>query len=74
MSQQDEEEKGSDINILGSSHRKCDNVLNVLIFGTSGSGKSSLINYLAGKLLAPEGDSGSSCTDNNKSYEVTLHN
>jgi predicted GTPase len=43
--------------------------------GTSGSGKSSLINYLAGGVtLAPVGESGSSCTKDNMSYEVTFLN
>jgi predicted GTPase len=42
--------------------------------GTSGSGKTSLINYLAGHDLAPVGDSGYSCTKDNMSYEVTLLN
>ena len=46
-----------------------------MLIGTSGSGKSSLINYLAGgATLAPVGDSGSSCTKDNMSYEVTLKN
>jgi ABC-type lipoprotein export system ATPase subunit len=44
-----------------------------LLFGTSGSGKSTLINYLAGKPLAPVGDSGKSETKKNMSYEITLH-
>jgi len=48
-----------------------------LLVGTSGSGKSSLINYLAGKKpgdepLAKVGDSGGSCTMDNMFYEVTF--
>jgi predicted GTPase len=43
-----------------------------LLIGTSGSGKSSLINYLAGKDLAPVGDGGDSCTTKNISYDITL--
>jgi predicted GTPase len=45
-----------------------------LLLGASGSGKSSLINYLAGAPLAPVGDYGSSCTMDFKSYEVILEN
>jgi predicted GTPase len=45
-----------------------------LLIGTSGSGKSSLINYLAGKPLAPVGDDGASCTKDNFFYETTLLN
>jgi predicted GTPase len=45
-----------------------------LLIGVSGSGKSSLINYLAGETIAEVGDSGSSCTKNNIFYEVTLLN
>jgi putative ribosome biogenesis GTPase RsgA len=45
-----------------------------LIFGNSGSGKSSLINYLAGKALAKVGDSGKSETKKNMTYEVKLKN
>jgi len=45
-----------------------------LLVGTSGSGKSSLINKLAGATLAPVGDSGDSCTKENISYELYLKN
>jgi len=45
-----------------------------LLIGTSGSGKSSIINYLTGEVLAPVGNSGSSCSKNNISYEVTFQN
>jgi tRNA U34 5-carboxymethylaminomethyl modifying GTPase MnmE/TrmE len=43
-----------------------------LLLGASGSGKSAIINYLAGEELAPEGHNGGSCTKDNISYEVTL--
>jgi predicted GTPase len=71
---EEEEKKVFELKIKGNSQEICDNVLNVLLFGTSGSGKSSLINYLAGEYLAPVGNSGSSCTMNNKSYQVTIQN
>jgi predicted GTPase len=45
-----------------------------LLLGTSGSGKSSLINYLAGLDLASVGYSGSSCTKDSMFYEVTFLN
>ena len=45
-----------------------------MLIGDAGSGKSSLINYLAGALLAPVGDSGSSCTKDNMFYDVALFN
>ena len=44
------------------------------MIGTSGSGKSSLINYLAGQPLALVGESGNSCTKDNKSFEFTFEN
>jgi predicted GTPase len=68
----DEEEKVSALGVGEDPQSICDSVLNVLLVGTSGSGKSSIINYLARTPLAPVGDSGSSCTKNNISYEVTL--
>ena len=68
----EEEEKISTLNAKGDPQSICDSVLNVLLIGTSGSGKSSIINYLARTPLAPVGDKGSSCTKNNMSYEVTL--
>ena len=45
-----------------------------MLIGPVGSGKSSLINYLAGARLAPVGDSGSSYTKENIFYEVTWLN
>jgi predicted GTPase len=45
-----------------------------LLIGNSGSGKSSLINLLAGKKLAKEGNTGKSETKNNMFYEITLLN
>jgi predicted GTPase len=45
-----------------------------LLIGQSGGGKSSLINYLAGGArLAAVTDSGSSCTKENMSFDVTLY-
>ena len=66
--------KGSNLNIKGGPQESDEKALNVLLFGASGSGKSSLINYLAGKPLAPVGHSGISCTKVNTFYEVTLLN
>jgi tRNA U34 5-carboxymethylaminomethyl modifying GTPase MnmE/TrmE len=43
-----------------------------LLIGTSGTGKSSLINYLAGETRATVSDTGASCTKKIMSYEVTL--
>jgi predicted GTPase len=68
----EEEEKDSELNMIGDPQSRCGNVLNVLLLGTSGSGKSSFINYLAKIPLADVGDTGSSCTKNNISYELTL--
>jgi predicted GTPase len=45
-----------------------------LLVGTSGAGKSSLINYLFGKTLVKVGDLGISETEDNKFYEVTFEN
>jgi predicted GTPase len=45
-----------------------------LLIGTSGAGKSSLINYLAGETLAKVGDTGNACTDKSESFKVTLAN
>jgi predicted GTPase len=70
----EEEKKGSYLNIKGGPQESFEKALNVLLIGASGSGKSSLINYLAGKPLAPVGHSGSSCTKENTFYEVTLLN
>jgi predicted GTPase len=71
---QEEEKNSSVINIKGGPQESGDHVLNVLLIGTSGSGKSSLINYLAGAPLAPVGHTGSSCTKGIMSYEVTFQN
>jgi predicted GTPase len=45
-----------------------------LLLGTSGSGKSSLINYLGGSTLAEVSKSGISCTKETMFQEVTLFN
>jgi putative ribosome biogenesis GTPase RsgA len=45
-----------------------------LLIGPSGSGKSSLINYLAGEPLVKVSENGSFCTKDIKSNEVTLLN
>jgi energy-coupling factor transporter ATP-binding protein EcfA2 len=70
----EEEKKGSELNIKGGPQESGEKAQNVLLIGTSGSGKSSLINYLAGHDLADVGDSGSSCTKDNMFYEVTFIN
>jgi predicted GTPase len=74
MSQQEEEKKGPYISIKEEPQDSGEKALNVLMIGTSGSGKSSLINYLAGATLAPVGHTGSSCTTENMSYELTFEN
>jgi predicted GTPase len=56
----EEEKKGYELIINEEPQESGEKALNVLLFGTSGSGKSSLINYLAGKPLAPVGDCGKS--------------
>ena len=70
----EEEKNGSELNIIEEPQESGHHVLNVLLIGTSGSGKSSFINYLAGDNKAPVGSSGSSCTNDNMLYEVTLLN
>ena len=45
---------------------------NVLIFGETGVGKSSVINLIAGEPLAPVSSSSSSCTMEAVSYDVVL--
>ena len=63
QSQQEEEKKGSESIIKQEPQESGEKALNILLLGTSGSGKSSLINYLAGKKpedepLAKVGKSG----------------
>jgi predicted GTPase len=73
MKQQEEEKKGSELNIKEESQESDEKALNVLLIGTSGSGKSSLINYLAGREdLATVGKGGSSCTKDNMFYDITF--
>ena len=74
MKQQEEEKKGSELNIKEESQESDEKALNVLLIGTSGSGKSSLINYLAGKSLATVGEGGNSCTKDNMFYDITFEN
>ena len=74
MQQQEEEKKGSDFDAKEELQEYGEKALNVLLMGTSGSGKTSLIKYLAGDILTPEGDSGNSCMKDNMFYEVTLKN
>ena len=45
-----------------------------MLIGTSGAGKSSLINFLAGETVAKVGDAGNACTNKSESYKVTLGN
>ena len=47
-------------------------VKNVLVLGTSGSGKSSFINYLTESKDAEVSDTGESCTKYLKSYEAVI--
>ena len=70
----EEEKKGSELNIIEEPQELGEKALNVLLIGTTGAGKSSLVNYLAGDNRAPVGNSGSSCTKENTFYEVTLLN
>jgi predicted GTPase len=70
----EEEEKVPLSNIIEEPQELGEKALNVLLIGTSGSGKSSLINYLLGHDLAEVSDSGISCTKDNKFFEITLLN
>ena len=58
--------------VEGDPQTRCSNILNVLLLGTSGAGKSSIINYLGANPMAPVEDGGSSCTKEVIAYEVTL--
>ena len=68
----EEEKKGSELNIIEEPQEYVDQTLNVLLIGTSGTGKSSLINYLAGATLAEVNKSGNSCTTETMIYDVPL--
>ena len=68
----EEEKKGSELNIIKGHQESGEKALNVLVMGTSGSGKSSLINYLAGATLAEVTKSGISCTTETMFYDVPL--
>ena len=68
------EKKGSEQNIIEEPQEYVHQTLNVLLIGTSGIGKSSLINYLAGATLAKVSKSGISCTTETMFYDVTLFN
>ena len=43
---------------------------NIIIFGQTGAGKSSIINMLAGSGVAEVSDSASGCTSSNKRYSI----
>jgi predicted GTPase len=70
----EEEKKGSNFDAEEELQELDEKALNVLLMGTSGSGKTSLIKYLAGDILTPVGDSDRSCMTDNMFYEVTLKN
>ena len=44
---------------------------NIIVFGQTGVGKSSLINMLAGELRAKESNSPTGCTSSNNSIEIS---
>ncbi|KAF9232603.1 hypothetical protein BU15DRAFT_54839 [Melanogaster broomeanus] len=46
--------------------------LNVVLFGESGAGMSSVINLLAGHVIAKTSDHASACTLQSEEYEITL--
>jgi predicted GTPase len=74
MQQQEEDKKDSELNIIEEPQESGEKTLNVLLIGASGVGKSSLINYLAGKKLVEVGDKYISETKDNKFFEVTFEN
>src|SRR6266540_4060722 len=47
---------------------------NVIIFGTTGSGKSSLVNMIVGKNVAPTSNGGGGCTLQNRDYDAVIDN
>jgi len=44
---------------------------NIIVFGQTGAGKSSLINMLAGELRAKESNGATGCTSSNNSIEIS---
>jgi predicted GTPase len=48
MQQQEENKKESEFDVIGEPQESDEKALNILLIGTSGAGKSSLINYLGG--------------------------
>jgi predicted GTPase len=45
---------------------------NIVIFGQTGAGKSSIINMLAGKPVAEVSECASGCTSSNKRYSIRI--
>ncbi|KIK15328.1 hypothetical protein PISMIDRAFT_328817, partial [Pisolithus microcarpus 441] len=48
------------------------NTLNVILFGETGVGKSSVINLMAGSLVAEVSSDLGGCTMNSTDYKVTI--
>lgn len=48
--------------------------LNVVLFGETGSGKSAVVNLLAGKVIAPTSSDIDGCTKTNQAYPLILNN
>ena len=76
MQQKEEGKKGSVLNKKEEPQEAGEKALNVLLMGTSGAGKSSLVNYLLGSggSQAAVGHSGISCTKDSLFFDVTLEN
>jgi len=47
---------------------------NIVVFGQTGVGKSSLINMLAGSAVAKAGNGAGGCTTSNRSYDISHKN